>query len=154
MVLTTEARIQILAFHEYGFQLLVARSLEFRYHIDGLVQERRNSIEMHWSYVFLVLTYWYGCGSRWLYFHRDRRHWMVFFIFIFFISNIFIQGKTFSQWLFSHVALCTHIISTHIKYTKYIKSISRGKRPKMKNIIASVYEQCMTIHIKYKWQLI
>ena len=36
--------------------------------------------------------------------------------FTFFISNIFIQGKTFSHWLFSHVALCTHIISTHIKY--------------------------------------
>ena len=69
----------------------------------------------------------------------------------FFISNIFIQGKTFSHWLFSHVALCTHITSTTIKYTKYIKSIFRSKSPKMRNIIASVYEQCMTIHIKYKW---
>ena len=71
----------------------------------------------------------------------------LFYCLSFFISNIFIQGKTFSHWLFSHVALCTHILWTHIKYTKYIKSIFRGKRPKMKNIIASVYEQCMTIHI-------
>ena len=69
-------------------------------------------------------------------------------------SNLFMQGKTFSHWLFSHVALCTHIISTHIEYTKYIKSILRGKRPNMRNIIASVYEQCMAIHIKYKWQFI
>ena len=30
----------------------------------------------------------------------------------FFIPNIFIQGKTFSHWLFSHVALCTHINNT------------------------------------------
>ena len=74
----------------------------------------------------------------------------MFFLFYFF-SNIFIQGKTFSHWLFSHVALCTHITSIHIKYTKYIKSIFRSKSPKMRNIIASVYEQCMTIHIKYKW---
>ena len=36
---------------------------------------------------------------------------------VIFFSNIFIQDKTFSHWLFSHVALCTHIISTHIKYT-------------------------------------
>ena len=47
--------------------------------------------------------------------------------FLFFISNIFIQVKTFSHWLFSHVALCTHITSTHIKYTKYIKSILEVK---------------------------
>ena len=28
-----------------------------RTHFNGLVQERRNSIAMHWSYVFLALTY-------------------------------------------------------------------------------------------------
>ena len=37
-----------------------------------------------------------------------------------------------------------------IKCTKYIKSIFRRNSPKMRNIIASAYEQYMTIHIKYK----
>ena len=34
-------------------------------------------------------------------------------VFLFYFCNIFLQGKTFSHWLFYHVALCTHYFNTH-----------------------------------------
>ena len=38
---------------------LVQVTLQTEGHIDGLVQERRNSIYAHWSYVYLALTHRY-----------------------------------------------------------------------------------------------
>ena len=72
-------------------------------------------------------------GVTWKYFQTNME-W--FYFLFYFTSNISIQGKTFSHWLFPHIALCTYIISTHIKYKKYIKSIFRGKSPKMRNIMS------------------
>ena len=54
---------------------------------------------------------------------HERKFFFIFFLFPIYLYRV----KTFSHWLFSHVALCTHITSTHIKYTKCIKSILEVK---------------------------
>ena len=78
-------------------------------------------------------------------------YFFYFFFIFFFISNIFIQGKNIQPLaVLPCCPVYTHNFNTH-KIHEMHKIHFRSKSPKMRNIIASVYEQCITIHIKYKW---
>ena len=109
---------------------------------------------------------WHPPGLSWQLIWDAIPHWrlsfwgfgmvsvQIMYMYMWGFFSIYLNRVKHSATGCSPMLPCVHIISIHIKYRKYIKSIFRGKRPKMRNIIASVYEQCMTIHIKHKWQFI